>query len=104
VQQHGVIAELGQHALAGTDLGADGRSRLARRQNPGGRVLQGLELFLRRRFALRVVWAGGRLVGHATVGALTNHAGYTLFNKPVLVEDSTETRFSIPAALRPRNN
>jgi PAS domain S-box-containing protein len=105
VQQHAVIAELGQHALAGTDLSAlmdEAVSLVAKTlEVEYCKVLEllpsGDALLLR----AGVGWREG-LVGHATVGALTNsHAGYTLLsNKPVLVEDlHTETRFSIPKLL-----
>ena len=105
-RQQAVAAELGQFALAHTDLQwlmNQVVSQIAQTLDveyckilellPGGE-----QLVLR----AGVGWREG-LVGHARVGARKDsQAGYTLLcNEPVIVEDlQTETRFSGPALLK----
>jgi PAS domain S-box-containing protein len=103
--QQALVAQLGQHALAGTDLSAlmDEAATVAC-QSLGVEFCQVLELLPdRNTFLLRagVGWKEG-LVGHATVDAKADtEAGYTLLSsEPVIVEDlRTATRFSGSALL-----
>ncbi|MBD2041613.1 PAS domain S-box protein [Microcoleus sp. FACHB-672] len=104
-RQQEAIAQLGQQALSGTDLGAlmDAAVRLIAQTLeveyckvlellPGGNTL-----LLR----AGVGWQEG-LVGHGTVGTgMDSQAGYTLASsEPVVVTDlRTETRFSGPPLL-----
>jgi PAS domain S-box-containing protein len=98
--QQALVAQLGQHALAGTDLAAlmDEAATVVS-QSLGVEFSQILELLPdRETFLLRagVGWKEG-LVGHATVDAKANSkAGYTLLSpEPVIVEDlRTATGFS----------
>jgi len=93
-----VIAELGQHALAGTDLSALMDEAVCSSPKPGGRVLQGFgTASLRRRFALRagVGWREGLVDTRRWVLYKFTRWLYLLSNKPVLEDLHTETRFSI---------
>ncbi len=100
-RQQAVVAELGQHALAGTDHSILMNEIVAL-------VAQTLEVEYCKILALLpdgnalllqagVGWKEG-LVGQATVGTGESEAGYALLSKvPVIVEDlQTETRFSEP--------
>ncbi|HEY9614120.1 PAS domain S-box protein [Allocoleopsis sp.] len=105
IQQQAVIAELGQRALAGTELSAlmDEATALVA-QSLDVEYCQVLELMPNRNTLLLrsgVGWHPG-LMGWATVSTATDsQAGYTLTTKePVIVEDLlTETRFSDPTLL-----
>ncbi|MFT3766394.1 MAG: GAF domain-containing protein [Minicystis sp.] len=98
-RQLAATADLGQHALAGTDVAAlldEAAARVARELDAG--FVEILELLPERgRLLLRagVGWEEG-LVGHATIGAdHSSHAGYTLTaGQPVIVEElGREDRF-----------
>ncbi len=106
VHQQAVVAELGQWALAGTDLPTIMNEVVTRTaQTLGVEYCKVLELLPDRDvFLLRtgVGWKEG-LVGNATVGTETSsQAGYTLLsNGPVVVEDfGKERRFKMPPLLR----
>jgi PAS domain S-box-containing protein len=103
--QQALVARLGQHALAGTDLGAlmdEAVTVVA--QSLGVEYSQVLEVLPDRdSFLLRagIGWKEG-LVGHATVDAKADsEAGCALLaSEPVIVEDlRTATRFSGPQLL-----
>ncbi len=105
-RQQAVVAELGQQALAGTDISTLMDKAVAflaqTLQVEYAKVLEllpdGSALLLR----AGVGWKKG-YVGHATVGAGTDsQAGYTLLSKtPLIVQDlRTETRFSTPPLMR----
>jgi diguanylate cyclase (GGDEF)-like protein/PAS domain S-box-containing protein len=105
VRQQAVVADLGQRAVTGSDLGALFDDAVEVVSETLGleyaKVLEllpdGQELLLR----AGVGWQAG-LVGQATVGAETDsQAGYTLLSdQPVIVDDlRTETRFSGPPLL-----
>jgi PAS domain S-box-containing protein len=105
VRQQAVAAELGQRALAGTDLSVlMDEAVVLIAQTLGVEYCKVLELLPDGNFLLLragVGWQEG-LVGQATVGAGTDsQAGYTLLSsEPVMVEDlRTETRFSGPPLL-----
>jgi len=101
VGQQAVVAELGQHALACTDLSIlmnEAVALVARTLEV--EYCKILELLPDRNALLLragVGWKEG-LVGQATVGTGESEAGYALLSKvPVIVEDlRTETRFSGP--------
>ncbi len=104
-KQQAVVAEIGQLALAGTDLCTlmDVVVRAVSR-TLGVEYCKVLELLPDVK-ALRLKagtgWRAG-LVGHETIeGGAESQAGYTLFsNEPVIVEDlRTETRFRGPQLL-----
>ncbi|MEK7219977.1 MAG: PAS domain S-box protein, partial [candidate division NC10 bacterium] len=106
VRQQAAVAELGQRALAATDLSTLMNQAVACVAQTLGteycKVLEllpdGTALLLR----AGVGWKDGS-VGHAAVGAGTDsQAGYTLLSsEPVIVEDlRTETRFSGPPLLQ----
>jgi PAS domain S-box-containing protein len=105
-RQQAVVAELGQHALAGSDLSSlmDQAAALVA-QTLGVEFCKILELLPDGKAMLLragVGWKEG-LVGNRGVGAgLDSQAGYTLLSKePVIVENlRTETRFSGPPLLR----
>ncbi len=105
-RQQAAVAELGQRALAGTDLSTlmDETTAIVAQtlEVEYCKVLEllpnGDALLLR----AGVGWQEG-LVGQATTGTgIDSQAGYTLLsNGPVIVEDlRTETRFSAPPLLR----
>lgn len=99
-RQQAVVAELGQRALAATNLPTLMNEAVAFvAQTLGVEYCEVLELLPDGdvfRLEAGVGWMEG-CVGHATVNAGANsHAGYTLFsNEPVIVDDlRTEGRFS----------
>jgi two-component system cell cycle sensor histidine kinase/response regulator CckA len=104
-QQQVVVAELGQRALAGSDLSElMHTSVVAVAQTLGVEYCKILELLQPDDVLLLragVGWQQG-CVGHATVSTgIDSQAGYTLVaNAPVIVEDlDTETRFQAPKLL-----
>ncbi|MEE8202070.1 MAG: PAS domain S-box protein [Candidatus Acidoferrales bacterium] len=104
-RQQAAVANLGQRALAGTELSAVMEAAVTLvAQTLEVEYAKVLELLADGRALLLragVGWKEG-LVGQATVGADTDsQAGYTLLSRePVIVEDlRTETRFSGPPLL-----
>lgn len=104
-RQQRVVAQLGQQALAGTDLSLLMNEAVAlvaqTLQVEYCKVLELLPEVGALLLRAGIGWQPG-LVGYATVGADANsQAGYTLqVGKPVIVEDlRTETRFTGPALL-----
>ncbi len=103
--QQAVVADLGQHALAGAELSVLMNEAVALvAQTLGVQYCKVLELLPDDNALLLragVGWQEG-LVGQATVGASTDlQTGYTLLSsEPVIVEDlRTETRFNGPPLL-----
>lgn len=103
-RQQAAVAELGQRALASTDLSAlmnDAASLVARTLcTEFSKVLEVLPDGARLLLRAGVGWQDG-LVGYAIVEASDTQAGYTLArNSPVVVDDlRTETRFTGPPLL-----